>query len=158
MSGFALIAVVLLATPHQKRRPWSEQTPVELPPLSDGEESFHGRSWSPDGQWLAGEGHLVGRSPAFRGVYVLSLEAGQYERLAQAGRSPRWLSDSRTILFVRSAGTGIRAVDRVAGDIQDVLAEGRIPVPSPDDRFIYYQHGSPAEADIWLIELPDGPQ
>ncbi len=139
-------------------RPWDEQSPVELPALSDGEDSFAVWSWSPDGQWLAGEGHLVGRSPSYRGVYVFSLETEQYERLTRDGRGPRWLSDSRPILFHRAGGGGISAVDRVSGEVREVLPEGRNPTPSPDDRFIYYQLGSPPESDIWLIELPYDPQ
>ena len=64
-------------------RPWDEQSPVELPALSDGEDSFAVWSWSPDGQWLAERDISWGDPPHNRGVYVFSLETEQYERLTR---------------------------------------------------------------------------
>ena len=95
--------------------PWDEQGQVQLPPLEDGDGFFDVWSWSPDGQWLAGHG--AGGAPA--GVYLYSFESEGYEKLTDTGGAPRWLSDSRTLVY--NAAGGIRAVDRTSKEVWEVL-------------------------------------
>ena len=111
---------------------------------------------SPDGKWLAGQPSLG--TPAPPGIYVYSFESGEYERLIVRGNNPRWLSDSRTLVY--NVARGIRAVDRVSKQVWRVFQEPGLSwvVPSPDDSTLYYTFSPPQESDIWLIELPDEPQ
>ncbi len=56
---------------------------------------------------------------------------------------------------------GAYAVDQTSKQVKEVLwGPGAVlyPVPSPNDRTLYYVSVPPVEADIWLIELPDDPQ
>ena len=133
---------------------WKEQEAVRLPPLGDGDGFFGVQSWSPDGQWLAGNG--AAGAPA--GIYLYSFESGEYVRLTDTGGAPRWLSDSRTLVY-NDAG-GISAVDRVSKEVWKVLPGPGvgIVVPSPNDDTLYYSFTPSTEVDIWLIELPDEPQ
>ena len=135
-------------------KPWDEQEPVQLPPLGDGDGFFALLSWSPDGQWLAGHG-AAGAPP---GIYVYSLESEEYEKLTNTGAQPRWLSDSRTLVY--NVAGGIRAVDRVTKNVWEVLPGPGVDwvVPSPDGNTLYYVFAPPPVSDIWLIELPDEPQ
>ena len=135
-------------------KPWDEQEPVQLAPLSEGEGYFFVWSWSPDGEWLAGFGY-AGTPP---GIYVYSFDSAEYEKLTETGNVPRWLSDSRTLVY--NAAGGIRAVDRVSKEVWEVLPGPGLGgvVPSPNDSTLYYVFGPPEESDIWLIELPDDPQ
>ena len=122
------------------------------PPLGDGR--FGLWSWSPDGQWWAGNG-VQGAPP---GIYVYSVESEEYEKLTDTGGGPRWLSDNRTLVY--NAAGGIRAVDRVSKQNWEVLPGPGLGgvVPSPNDNTLYYTFTPPIETEIWLIELPDDPQ
>ena len=144
-------------------KPWEEQSPVQLPPLTDGTEAFTAWSWSPDGNWLAGSGYDPTRTPTSDGIHIYSFESGQYEKLTDTGLDPQWLNDNRTLLYDEGPPWRIRTVDRVTKDVQEVLAQPPedvfLPVPSPDNnRTLYYVLRPPVESDIWLIELPDDPQ
>ena len=110
-------------------KPWREQEPIQLPPLGEGR--FAVWSWSPDGQWLAGDGYF-----GARGIYVYSVELGNYEKVTDTGAGPRWLSDSRTLVY-NDAGS-IRAVDRDSKDDWEVaqradhMPADRRPVAASD--------------------------
>ena len=82
--------------------PWDEQEPTQLPPLGDGR--FDLNSWSPDGQWWAGNGY-AGAPP---GIYVYSLESEEYGKLTDTGGRPRWLGDNRTLVY-NAAGAPLPA-------------------------------------------------
>ena len=136
-------------------KPWDEQEPVVLPPPGDGDGFVEVGSWSLDGKWLAGGGF----PGAPRGIYTYSFDSGKYEKLTDGGSVPRWLSDSRTLIY-NEAGS-IRAVDRVSKEVWEVLPGPGVSsgiVPSPSDDTLYYSFTPPVEADIYLIELPDDPQ
>ena len=145
---------------------WDEQSPVKLPLLTDGDESFLASSWSPDGKWLAGYGNDPTRTAVSDGIYIYSFESDEYEKLTSTGRRPRWLSDSRTLLYADRHGLRLRfhihSVDRLSREVREVLpaGDGHVfnPVLSPDNRTLYYEYQAPRESDIWMIELPDDPQ
>ena len=137
---------------------WEDQSVAVLPRLTDGNEIFAAFSWSPDGNWLAGFGYDETRTPDETGIYVYSLESEQYEKLTESGSYPRWLSDSRTLVYA-DRGT-IYVVDRASKETQEVLSSGPesmsfLPAPSPDNRTLYYVSRPQPEADVWLISLPD---
>ncbi len=132
---------------------WEEQTPLQLSPLTGGSEFFAPWSWSPDGRWMAGHGTDPTRTPRDNGIYAYSFESGEYERLAGTGSHPRWLGDSRTVVYARDGG--ISTLDRITKEIREVLPGPALPMPSSDDRTIYYSHTPPTETDIWLITIPE---
>ncbi len=137
-----------------------DQSVQALPALADGNEFFVGFSWSPDGNWLAGAGFDARRIPEETGVYVYSLESGQYERLTTGGVHPRWVDAGRTLVYA-DRGT-IYTVDRLTKETREVLSldsgDLRLPAPSTDKRTLYFVFEPPTEFDIWLIELTDAPQ
>ena len=137
-----------------------DQSVTTLPALTDGTEFFVAFSWSPDGKWLAGAGFDARRIPQETGVYVYSLESGQYDRLTTGGWHPRWLDDSRTLVYA-DLGT-IYTVDRLTKEVREVLSPDGgdllLPAPSTDKRTLYYVFEPPTESDIWMIELPARPQ
>ena len=139
---------------------WEQQSPLKLPPLTDGDEFFAVSSWSPDGKLLAGHGYSPTRNPRQDGIYVYSLDSGQYEKLTDSGANPRWLSDSRVLLYQAVPNLfRLRAVDRASKEVWEVLSAEREnlsnPVVSGDDRTLYYVSTHQLESDVWLISLPD---
>ena len=142
----------------------SEGFPVKtlqkLPPLGEAGEAFLVSSWSPDGNWLAGQGFKAdGTIP--EGVFVYSFESGKYENLTDFGNNsggqlgPTWLKDSRRLLFENQGNLFL--VDRVSKASKQILA--RTPGVSlnwlklsDDSRTIYYARGT-NEADIWLMSI-----
>jgi Tol biopolymer transport system component len=117
-------------------KPWNEQTPQLLPPPPVGED-FVAISWSPDGQWLAGQdrphpGHPRG------GIVIYSLQSQTYQRLtAFGGQRSVWLSDSRRLLFT------------FQGTLFLVDSQSK---KAHDNRQIYFTRGT-NEADIWMATL-----
>jgi Tol biopolymer transport system component len=133
--------------------PREEQTRKVLPkPDWDGDR-FQVRSWSPDGNLLAGR--LVDVHGREFGVAIYSLDSQQYHRLVDhPGGFCRWLNDSRRLLF--SSGGKLYMMDSVSGEYEEVLSVvpdilGRFCL-SRDNRTIYY-HRSSEEADIWMLTL-----
>ena len=128
--------------------------------MADADTFFRAWSWSPDGEWLAGFGTSATTATS-EGIYIYSFASEQYEKLtASTGNgAPRWLNDNRTVVY--QAGGRIYTVDRVTKDVNPIVSSPGFlerPVLSPDNRSIYYVSRPPAEADTWLIELPDEPQ
>jgi len=137
---------------------WQEQTPVKLPSMIDLREGIFVSSWSPDGRRLAGSA---------AGIVVYSLDSHQYEKLTDFGSFPRWLSDSRRLLFegrgklylIDSQTKKFHEVflfDSQTKRLHEVLSvstpEFGALALSRDDRLIYYSLYS-YEADIWLMTL-----
>jgi Tol biopolymer transport system component len=122
-----------------------------LPESSEG--AFMPRTWSPDGQWLAG---TVGNR-----MVIYSLSARQYTMLTERGSavsaSPApWLPDGRHILFLSPAldiyavHSGTKAVKRILSVTPERLHGFSV---SRDGRRLFYGQG-PEEGDIWLGSWP----
>ncbi|NOT63612.1 MAG: hypothetical protein HOP19_25655, partial [Acidobacteria bacterium] len=95
-------------------KPWSQQTPVTLPPVNATGDWFNGYHWSPDGKRLVGttaglQGHEV-RTNA--GLWLYSFETNRYEQITQFGSNPEWLADNRHLVFIH-LGKGEIAEQRV---------------------------------------------
>lgn len=123
---------------------WSEQALQTLP---TPDHIFVIWDWSPDGKKLLGtfrDGH----------VGYFSLETNRYERVADRGSYPSWLSDSSRYLsnfseglFLGEIGTKrVREIWRSKG--ADVNSVGI----SPDGEFVYFVTQS-NESNIWLLDL-----
>jgi len=133
-------------------KPWKEQTPQALPPMSDPNRWFAAWSWSPNGERLVGMQQREGVYSS--GLFLYSLESKQYEQLTDSGRFPIWLNDSRRLLAV--FGNKLCLVDSQSKKVHDVLlvAPNNIGVfaLSRDNRQIYFSLHT-TEADIWLMTL-----
>ena len=131
-------------------QPTASGAPDRLPDPEPALMPFTPHSWSPDGEYLAGDIRYQDV-----GIVVYSFRTGMYERLTDFGQWPIWLPDGRHILFV-SGGKKFFVVDReskeareIYGSTWDVLG---IPRLTPDGRQMYYSR-SGREADLWLVRL-----
>ena len=146
-----------------------ERPPEVLTPMPDGEH-FEVFSWSPDGHWLAGNAFVLDEKGAFdkECVAIFNFETGAYTKLtgpgvwvesdsgddASFGHWPRWLNDSRKLLF--RTLTALYLADRVTKKIQSLYSAapnviGRVGL-SRDDRSIFFSQRK-AETDIWVLDL-----
>ena len=136
-------------------KPWTSQTPQPLPALNVPDTWFALSRWSPDGRKIAG--FQARTDGLFTGISIYSLDTGQYDRVSDFGGYPRWLSDSRRLLFHRDQDGKIYLVDSRSRRVHEVfsVATDQLGVfsVSSDDRWIYFSliH---AESDIWLANLP----
>jgi len=131
-------------------RPWSEQQPERLDAPPDSLRPFGPRSWSPDGERLAGTIALFDN-----GVVIYAFDSRTYRRLTDFGQWPVWLPDSRRLLFV-SGGNAFYLVDREREALRKVFSTERDvlgpPALSRDGRSLYFTRRV-TEADIWLVNL-----
>ena len=152
----------LLVTDNQARRsyvfavgtePVSE--PLEtLPPHPDPTTRFSGRSWSSDGQKIAG-------TTTKGEAWVYSLRTKTYERItaADVGHSNvAWLNDDRRLLYLLNGR--MMLVDTVTKHAQEILAFAGENIGGPtlsrDNREIYFTRGT-IGADVWLLTYPTTP-
>jgi eukaryotic-like serine/threonine-protein kinase len=91
-------------------------------------------AWSPDGKRIAYGGFNVNRT----GVYVVDVEGGVPQEVAQDANCPTWSSDGNFLSVSHAGGNGIRVVDLHTGKSTTVSeADDKFgPVWSPDGRFI----------------------
>jgi Tol biopolymer transport system component len=132
----------------QLSQPWDERSLESLPPLESG-SMFFVFSWSPDGRRIAGH-RVVGT--VHDGISVYSLESHQYKHFTDFGFQPRWLSDSRRLIFWNYQG--LYLLDTGSGKFHKILdaSPNRVMGVSPfrDGREIYFGLLT-TEADIWLM-------
>jgi Tol biopolymer transport system component len=140
-------AVIDFTRPRAERR-------LQLLPPAGPRVRFSAWSWSPDGRWLAGVLHSPD-GPRLPGIVLYSLAGRRYVRVTGRGGEPRWLSDSRRLLY-RDGGeiflldTGSSASRRIlAAPPGSAYSEF---VPSPDDRSLYLAR-TVDEGDIWLLTM-----
>ncbi len=133
-------------------RPWKEQSPKELPRLSDPAQRFVAWSWSPDGRQIAGD--LSGAGGTRIGIMVYNLDSQKYDRLTDIGTRPVWLKDSRRLIFHQRGK--LHLLDSQSKKAREILAvpphfAAEVTV-SRDNRLIYFVLTA-SEADIWLLSL-----
>jgi Tol biopolymer transport system component len=134
---------------------WEQQTPDELPPMTSPDAWFEPWSWSPDGQKLVGNSQRAdGSAP---GMLVYSLATRQYEKLADTGTGPVWLSDNRRVLYINQGK--LYLMDTQSKKSHEVLSVAPYAADrhclSKDDRTIYFTLTA-TEADIWLMTVEEG--
>ncbi len=125
--------------------------PAKLPSL-EGSLPMVVRDWSPDGKRLAGA-RSAGNTG--RGLVVYSLESRRYEVLNDSGNLPRFLPDSRRLLYVD--GSSLRMIDSATKQTTLVLpAAGDSQLIhfalAPDGRSIYVLQQL-TDSDIWEATL-----
>jgi serine/threonine protein kinase len=125
-------------------KPWTEQTPQRLPPPA---LPFVVWDWSPDGK------KLLGTFSDGSGAYF-SLETNQYEKVADFGAYPKWLSDS--VRFITFAGEKIYLGNVKTKQIVELLLLPETQIRSigisRDSQMIYFAAHS-TESNIWLLDL-----
>jgi Tol biopolymer transport system component len=128
-----------------------------LPPAAGG-ETLAVTSWSPDGAYLAGTLERKDGGGTIPGIVVYELATGRYQRLTDTGDVPRWLHDSRTILY-REDGKILFC------DLRSKVSRLLLEPPqssvfisvsaAPDDRLLYAVR-STDEGDILILTLAGG--
>ena len=130
-------------------KPWSAQSPRPLPPLNVPDTWFAPARWSPDGKKIAG--WQARTDGAFTGISIYSIETGTYDRItSDQGSYPRWLSDSRRLVYYDSSKTYL--VDSRSRRVRELLSASGALAISPDNRWIYFIR-SIVESDVWLAHL-----
>jgi Tol biopolymer transport system component/DNA-binding winged helix-turn-helix (wHTH) protein len=155
--GKKLVYSLLNGTPRviDPDKPWANQSPQSLPPLSD-DTWFEASRWSPDGGKLAG--FQIRGDGKFTGINIYAFETHQYDRITDFGIEPTWLNDGRRLIFTRNlpADGEIYLVDSQSRKIHPVLSvtpnEVLVAEISADNRWIYFSL-LVTEADIWLADL-----
>jgi Tol biopolymer transport system component len=134
-------------------KPETSAVPEMIPVQNEAGAGFHAFDWSPDGRRIAG--YRLGTDGLFAGIVTYSIENRSFERLTETGSWPRWLSDGRRLVYMNEKG-GLSLVDSRSKHAHELLSllPDRLsnPVPSRDDRWIYFVRHS-AEADLWLLTL-----
>ncbi len=132
-------------------KPWREQTPVETPAVTVNRSHFVASSWSPDGKYLVGRAF---ENNIYAGIFAYWIEKRSYEMISESGFVPRWLSDSRRLIFISE--DKIFLTDRLSKKPREIFsfAPDRLTGLdiSKDNRFIYVSLAS-TEADIWLLTI-----
>jgi Tol biopolymer transport system component len=122
-----------------------------LPQWKDGRTYFESEDWSKDGKQLAGS--FTGKHGDLPGVVTYSLESQRYLELTDFGQLPRWLKDSRQILF--SSKGNLYLLDSQTKKWHSILsaplgAAYQSATPTNDDRTIYFEdlHSG---SDVWML-------
>jgi Tol biopolymer transport system component len=129
---------------------WREQTPIETPFITADKAHFVAGAWSPDGKYIVGSGYRN----RFMGLMIFSIDKQSYELISEFGASPRWMSDSRRLLFAFEEN--VYLVDTQSKKPREICSFAPDKVHSldisKDNRSIYVSVAK-AEADIWLLRL-----
>ena len=150
--------------------PYTDQAPVPLPELDERGDHFVPTDWSADGTAIVGYAQAPNGIRAGIAVYVLETE--EYEILTSFGVYPRWLPDSRRILFQGQSPARSRAihdyqeesrlyvVDRSTRTFQEVLAVPGSSTENPaltrDGRTIFFALTT-HESDLWALQFDEPP-
>jgi serine/threonine protein kinase len=129
------------------RKPWTEQTREQLPPLPGGGR-LQSIGWSPDGR------RLVGVATPTAGTFVYDLSSRVYDRIAgDVAVDAGWLDDDRVLAIVKGR---LVLVDAPSKQARDVLSVGpdviRWWTLSKDARTLIVSRGS-NESDIWMATI-----
>jgi Tol biopolymer transport system component len=114
-------------------------------PVPKFREEFAIGSWSPNERLLAGSERS--------GIVIFSFETRKYEKVIDIGQEPRWLSDSRRLVFHHKRK--IWLLDVQSKETQEIVEiDSRISSMSvtSDDRWVYFRRYK-AQGDIWLATL-----
>jgi len=126
-----------------------------LPKFTVPNQNFSVFSWSPDGEWLAGQTRLISSGKA-AGLAIYSVRNHSYEVLSDIGDEPAWLNDNRRLLFMHDGK--LKMIDRLTKVITDILSIAPDRVYgvgslTRDNRTIFLAVQS-READVWMMSLP----
>jgi Tol biopolymer transport system component/tRNA A-37 threonylcarbamoyl transferase component Bud32 len=125
-------------------------TKLKTLPLPVGEPALRFRPWS----WSRDGRRLVSYSQRGGGLVVYSFDTGKWERLTNSGSYPRWLGDSRRLVY--SDDGRLMLMDADTKRTRELLAMSGFslerPVPGPGDRMLYFVRMRD-ESDVWMTQL-----
>jgi Tol biopolymer transport system component len=133
---------------------WTHQTPRIISNLVEDDLVFSEKSWSPDGQQLAGQVRPVGKDKGALAIY--SFNTGRFTRLynSQSAGDPIWLNDGRRLLF--DEGSTLHIIDSQTRSTRELLSIAPDTLwlwsLSRDNRTAYVTRRV-SQADIWLMTL-----
>lgn len=128
--------------------PWEEQRKEPLPPApGPAELRYRPWSWSPDGRSIAAYSEMGA------GLAIFNFDTGGWREIGP-GQKPRWLSDSRRLLYVHQGQLMI--IDAQSRRSRPLLAlpHARIDAaaPGPGDSVIYFILARD-EGDLWSARI-----
>ncbi|MGH9947769.1 MAG: protein kinase domain-containing protein [Pyrinomonadaceae bacterium] len=124
------------------------ETALKLPRTDNG-GFFRVWSWSPDGNLLAGNFDSAHGS----GMGFYSLKTGNYVRITDFPANPKWMPDSRRIVFIRNRRAAItdvhsKVVREILPEIKDEMRSIGVSI---DGKKLFYTTLE-NESDIWLLD------
>ena len=123
---------------------------IDTLPLPDGEPALRFRPWS----WSRDGKRLVSYSQRGGGLVAYSFATDTWTRLTTSGSYPRWLSDSRRIVYTENGR--LMLLDADTRRTRELLSmpgyELTRPVPGPGDRTLYFMR-TRVDGDVWMTEL-----
>jgi eukaryotic-like serine/threonine-protein kinase len=129
-------------------KPWSEQNLRRLPEPGNGER-FGPWDWSLDGTKVLGT--FAGGQAR---VGYFSVDTNQYERIANIGGNPMWLSDSTRFVFISDGKAFLTDIN--TKKVREIFNLGDQRIGSlgisSDGQLLYFTVSS-SESDIWLLDL-----
>jgi Tol biopolymer transport system component len=129
-------------------KPLAQRKAEPLPPL-EVKRALLPRSWSPDGNTLAGDLDFYVSPNSVTLLY--SFASRTYRALPEARGTPEWLGDSRRLLVAQH--DRIVLVDTLTGRASPVLAVAALGISlSRDGRWVTYIEPH-SEADVWMAAL-----
>jgi tricorn protease-like protein len=129
--------------------PWTRALKAWLTPPGDHPASeYRPWSWSRDGR------SIIAYSWRGAGMIVYSADTTTARRASATGVKPRWMSDSRRVIYVDAGKLFLLDVEsgrshELYGIAGELIAD---PAISPDDRTIYFVRQR-EESDIWMGTL-----
>jgi len=136
--------------------PPEDRPAEELPALPDAGENFVPVDWSPDGTLLAGYREQPGREAG--GIVLYRFKTRDYVRLTDRGVYPRWLPDSRRLVYSEPDVKKIYVLDAPSRQVREIPLDlsGRFDsfstTLSRDGRTLFLTQVE-QEADLWLLDL-----
>jgi Tol biopolymer transport system component len=130
---------------------WDPASLETLPAAGTGE--FRASSWSPDGRCLAGS---LPKPDRRSGIAVYCFDSRTYRQFTEYGWYPRWMSDSRRLMFGVAGEPGIYLLDTLSGNVREIFSVApnavQVVAPARDGRWIYFGL-TVDEADVWMMSV-----
>ena len=125
-------------------------TVLDTLPLPEGEPALRFRPWS----WSRDGRRLVAYSQRGGGLVAYSFATDKWERLTISGSHPRWLSDSRRLVYSENGMLMLLDADtKRARELLSIPGYSlEHPVPGPGDRILYFMR-TRIEGDVWMTQL-----
>jgi eukaryotic-like serine/threonine-protein kinase len=138
----------------------AQQVVEELSGIGTSNEYFTATSWSPDGQKLAGTRGFVDRAVP-GGIFVYTFATKKFDLIVDGvAGAPRWLNDSRRLLYSDETLNKIFVVDTQTQRRLEVLSVApRIlgPTRLTRNNTTLYFHAADTASDIWQLNLAVAP-
>ena len=134
-------------------KPFTEQTPFQIPTETGADRCAMAYSWSPDGKKIASM--RMGTQTELFGIVIYDLASNKNEELTNFGESPVWLNDNRRVIFFDV--NKIYLLDTLTKKTKELMSfapnENLQGITiSSDNRFIYYSLQK-KESGIWLANI-----